>query len=94
MHSGQFDTRVVEIQCDSSVNIRTNSLPETTNDLHKLYLDKSFDSNLNVNDDRWFSESGLKVASLNVNRLIGKLDQIKMCLINTHQMYLDYVRIF
>ena len=79
-HSGQLDTRVVEIQCDSSVNIRTNSLPETTNDSHKLYHDNSFDSNLNVNDDRWFSESGLKVASLNVNRLIGKLDQIKMCI--------------
>ena len=70
----------MEIQCDSSVNIGTNSLPETTNDLHKLYLDNSLDSNLNVNDDRWFSESGLKVASLNVNRLIGKLDQIKMCI--------------
>ena len=40
----------------------------------------SIDSNFNVNDEKWFTESGLKVASLNVNRLIGKLDQIKMCL--------------
>ena len=77
-HSGQLDTRVVEVQCDNSVNIRTNSLSETTNDLHKLHPVNSIGSNFNVNDEKWFTESELKVASLNVNRLIGKLDQIKM----------------
>ena len=59
-------------------------MSETTNDLRKLHHVNSIDSNLNVNDDKWFyfTESGLKVASLNVNRLVGKLDQIKMCLDN------------
>ena len=81
-HSGQLDTRVVEVQCDNSVNIRTISLSETTNDLQNLHPVNSIDSNFNGNDEKWFTESGLKVASLNVNRLIGKLDQIKMCLDN------------
>ena len=81
-HSGQLDTRAVEVKCDNSVNIKTNSLPETTNDLHKLHPVTSIDSNLNVNNEKWFTERGLEVASLNVNRPIGKLDQIKMSLDN------------
>ena len=61
-HGGHLDNNVLMVQCDKHNTTQINSLLRTATYPHELNVDNSADNN-SVNDENWFTEKGLKVAS-------------------------------